>query len=386
MAAALETFINHGVEILQGGKGRSLFTTRDFKEGEKLLEENPYVLCQFSWNIAYGYSACDFCMRPLESAEENVRRLAAKPDVILPHPECDKTRKTVQVVCPHCAVAYCSPNCRDQAWNQYHETICQRVLGGNPNHPLEKLNEAWKVMHYPPETASIMLLVRILASMIQSKERDDLKSQLMKLCHHTVNDEDMIAHKLLGKEFENQLEQLRELTIKALDTSQISEFLTPEGFRSLFALMGRNGQGIGTSSFSVWVENVANNLIDDDSTNELIDALYLDMENESGDFLNNEGSGLYTVQSSANHSCKPNSQPTFPYANSTLVLVAMQDLKANEEVYISYLDECALSRSRHSRRKILKDNYLFLCNCLRCEEEMEQPDLTSEDEESMDED
>ena len=150
--------------------------------------------------------------------------------------------------------------------------------------------------------------------------------------------------------------------------------------------MGRNGQGIGTSSFSVWVENMANNLIDDDSTNELIDALYLDMENESGDFLNNEGSGLYTVQSSANHSCKPNSQPTFPYANSTLVLVAMQDLKANEEVYISYLDECALSRSRHSRRKILKDNYLFLCNCLRCEEEMEQPDLTSEDEESMDED
>ena len=78
-------------------------------------------------------------------------------------------------------------------------------------------------MHYPPETASIMLLIRILASIIQSKEQDNLKFQLMKLCHHTTNDEDMIAHKLLGKEFENQLEQLRELTIKALDTSQITE-------------------------------------------------------------------------------------------------------------------------------------------------------------------
>jgi len=240
-------------------------------------------------------------------------------------------------------------------------------------------------MHYPPETASIMLLVRILACIIQSKERENLKSQLMTLCHQTVNSEEMIVHKLLGKEFENQLEQLRELTIKALDTSQINEFLTPEGFRSLFALMGRNGQGIGTSSFSIWVENVTNNLGNDENVDELIDALYLDMENESGDFLNNEGSGLYTVQSSANHSCSPNSQPTFPYGNFTLVLVAVQDLKANEEVFISYLDECTLSRSRHSRRKVLKDNYLFLCECLRCEEEMDQLDTTSEDE-SMDED
>jgi len=63
----------------------------------------------------------------------------------------------------------------------------------------------------------------------------------------------------------------------------------------------------------------------------------------------------------------------------------MGDLKANEEVFISYLDECTLSRSRHSRRKVLKDNYLFLCECLRCEEEMDQLDTTSEDE-SMDED
>ena len=78
-------------------------------------------------------------------------------------------------------------------------------------------------MHYPPETASIQLLVRILASMIQSKERDELKSEYLRLCHHAVNDEDTIAHKLLGKEFENQLEQLRDLTIKALDTSQINE-------------------------------------------------------------------------------------------------------------------------------------------------------------------
>lgn len=110
------------------------------------------------------------------------------------------------------------------------------------------------------------------------------------------------------------------------------------------------------------------------------------MENESGDFLNNEGSALYAVQSACNHSCDPNCTATFPFSNHTLVLVASKDLHEGEEIFISYLDECALSRSRHSRRKILQENYLFLCQCKRCLQEADEPDITSEEEESMEED
>lgn len=35
----------------------------------------------------------------------------------------------------------------------------------------------------------------------------------------------------------------------------ILQWLTPEGFRSLVALVGTNGQGIGTSPLSRWVRN-----------------------------------------------------------------------------------------------------------------------------------
>jgi hypothetical protein len=83
-------------------------------------------------------------------------------------------------------------------------------------------------MHYPPETSTIMLLVRILATFIQRTDREELKSQLMSLCHHTVNEEETIAHKLLGQEFESQLELLRDLSIKALgmpETSEVSYYL-----------------------------------------------------------------------------------------------------------------------------------------------------------------
>jgi hypothetical protein len=33
---------------------------------------------------------------------------------------------------------------------------------------------------------------------------------------------------------------------------------SPDGFRQLFCLFGRNSQGIGTSPLSIWVENVEN--------------------------------------------------------------------------------------------------------------------------------
>ena len=162
-----------------------------------------------------------------------------------------------------------------------------------------------------------------------------------------------------------------------------NQFLTPEGFRSLFALLGRNGQGIGTSSFSVWVRKVTAMKPDDTETDALIDQIYDLMDKESGDFLNNEGSALYAVQSACNHSCQPNSTATFPHSDHRLVLVASSDLSAGEEVTISYLDECALTRSRHSRRKILQENYLFNCCCNRCTADLAsgQADVTSSEDE-----
>lgn len=98
-----------------------------------------------------------------------------------------------------------------------------------------------------------------------------------------------------------------------------------------------------------------------------------------GTFLNNEGSGLYTIQSTINHSCLPNAVVEFPYSNSTLVLKAIRNIEPEEEVCIAYLDECLLERSRHSRQKALSSQYLFICQCARCSMEIDDPDVTSEE-------
>ena len=48
------------------------------------------------------------------------------------------------------------------------------------------------------------------------------------------------------------------------------------------------------------------------------------------------------------------------------------------------MDECQLTRSKKTRQNYLMDNYLFKCNCERCEEE--DSDAESEDDEDEDED
>jgi len=44
-------------------QGKGLFAVKPFKAGDVIFEERPLVCCQFAWNAAYGYLACDFCMR-----------------------------------------------------------------------------------------------------------------------------------------------------------------------------------------------------------------------------------------------------------------------------------------------------------------------------------
>lgn len=73
-----------------------------------------------------------------------------------------------------------------------------------------------------------------------------------------------------------------------------------------------------------------------------------------GEFLNNEGSGLYSIQSSINHSCEPNAEVAFPNSNYKLAVRSVEDIEPGDEICISYLDECILLRSRHSRRAILE--------------------------------
>ncbi|CAG9787673.1 unnamed protein product [Diatraea saccharalis] len=366
-------------------KGKGLFATKKYEQGAIILEEDPLVSCQFAWNAAYRYLACDYCMRPLETPEQNVRRLSCKPDIVLPHSNCFETNLESVTTCNQCAVLYCSEICRIRAYDTYHRLLCYDT--SDAQHPITVLLEAWKQMHYPPETTSIMLLVRILAYIEQSSDPSRAASHIKQFCHRTVNEDAELVHKLLGEQFTDQINTLRDLTSNVINGDHVQEFLTPEGFCSLMALIGTNGQGIGTSPLAMWVNAVLELTMSDDERQQIdlfIDKLYQYVEEESGTFLNTEGSGLYQLQSACNHSCAPNAESSFPYGNHRIQLKALKPILPGDEICISYLDDCTLQRSRHSRQKELAQNYLFVCCCERCNEQCSQPDCTSEEDMSED--
>lgn len=327
-------------------------------------------------------------MFPLETAEQNIRRLLFDQSVILPHPEADTSFEVLQnvVQCPECEVKFCSLSCLQQANQKYHKIMCKTMQAGQPFH---EINEIWKKMHYPPETTSILLILKIFAMI---KTQPELMSMFDEFCDTAVNADLSFCHKMLGDKFQDQINLLQEKIAKVFcnDGDQmLNKFLTPDGFTRLLAIIGTNSQGIGSSSFATWVKNIGEFAMKEkerQEVDETIDHFYSALEETVGQFLNNEGSGLYLLQSKLNHSCQPNSEIRFEKSNSTLQVYALRSISANEEITISYLDECQLDRSRHSRQKYLQENYLFLCECIKCQQEIEQPDLTSEEEMSTDDD
>lgn len=78
-------------------------------------------------------------------------------------------------------------------------------------------------MHYPPETTSVMLLVRILAFIEQSNDPSAAAGVIKQFCHRTVNEDAELVHKLLGEQFTDQLNTLRDMTANVIKGDHIQE-------------------------------------------------------------------------------------------------------------------------------------------------------------------
>jgi SET and MYND domain-containing protein 5 len=179
-----------------------LFTKRDFSAGEVIFEETPLVLCQFAWNEDCNYKSCELCLRPLETAQENARRLSGNSSLILPFPELDLIRPSEHRTCQGCGLAnYCSAACHDQALRSYHKSLCHPKQA---NHPLDLLRETWKQTHYPPETFNVMAIAKLAAMFrtAEGRDREQLSQALTRFQSGFANINEGIVHKMLGPNYE----------------------------------------------------------------------------------------------------------------------------------------------------------------------------------------
>ncbi|KAL1769896.1 histone-lysine N-methyltransferase SMYD3 [Sigmodon hispidus] len=87
------------------------------------------------------------------------------------------------------------------------------------------------------------------------------------------------------------------------------------------------------------------------------------------------GVGLYPSMSLLNHSCDPNCSIVFNGPH--LLLRAVREIEAGEELTICYLDMLMTSEER---QKQLRDQYCFECDCIRCQTQDKDADMLTGDE------
>ena len=73
-----------------------------------------------------------------------------------------------------------------------------------------------------------------------------------------------------------------------LQVKECESWLTKEGFRRMFSLIGRNSQGVGTSPFSVYVDNLTQlksiNRLEKKKLDKLIDKIYSKLDKSNSLF------------------------------------------------------------------------------------------------------
>jgi len=327
-------------------KGRGLIATQDHKEGKVLLEEEPICSAQFSWGRKLGYSCCFHCMRALEEPDQCIARLTQGEITHLPENDWSAQgyKKIVPVVCQKTGLSYCSEDCLKKADYNY-----MRLLIPNWEAVME-VEDLWRDMHFPPEEASIMLIMKILAMRYLEP------AMAAKFETFVASEDNSEAHKLLSEKFATTK------LLLAVGLQKIFEGLTEEEVSWAFLVCGRNQQGLGTSAIIRWIQ------AHDDE--ELVDKLYDTCETTCGlEFMDNEGVGLYALQAMLNHDCEPNAEIKFKHDTDMLSIETTRDIEKGDEICISYLDGCMLNRSKRTRREYLMANYCFHCNCGRCSTE-----------------
>eukprot|EP00301_Raphidiophrys_heterophryoidea_P018505 c3500_g1_i1.p1 GENE.c3500_g1_i1~~c3500_g1_i1.p1 ORF type:complete len:433 (-),score=95.36 c3500_g1_i1:141-1439(-) len=100
----------------------------------------------------------------------------------------------------------------------------------------------------------------------------------------------------------------------------------------------------------------------------LLTKLQVNIAHVCDDELLDLGVALYPYAAITNHSCAPNC--AFMFSGTSVVLMALTNIRANEEITVSY---CDLSLPSRLRRTKLSNKYFFECSCSRCISNKSEP-------------
>ena len=335
--------------------GLGIFAHRPLAQRAPLLAELPLLALYKPGSLPdAAASTCHLCLRHLP------------PSARLPCPrQC-------------AAVRFCSPSCAAQADARFHQQLCGALLRPEQRAALASLEELAE-----RTTWRVLIVLRVLAMMAASP-RSNPFAHFEAPSWRRVDIYDPQTRQTEAEAFR--------LQHPGLDFGEFKEFILSEALPLLHAVFPHSERWLGMPLL--------------DSLFGLIDANMTDLEveipaaqqgkhqprqnsakhrnkhkqrsNQSmaqqqlNDHLKRQSaaprlvkaSGLFTIHSKFNHSCSPTAKVIsgFPYAG--IQVVALQEIPASNQIYLSYCDP---TLPKAVRSRLLKCNYLFECQCKLCQ-------------------
>ncbi|KAG0568052.1 hypothetical protein KC19_7G182800 [Ceratodon purpureus] len=278
---------------------------------------------------------------------------------------------------------HCSDMCADAAWAAYHSLLCTGPSSHCKNTDAlvsfkEFADETNDIFHIAAQViAGTLLRARKLESTIRGKHESALlrawepfAMSFKLLWWETValpSDVDPVDE----RQFRNQMKEIAAQSLSLLKSAICEENYAPlfslEIYGHIIGMFELNNLEIVVASpveeYFLYIDDLppAAKAEAEVYTKPFLDALGDDYAAYC------QGSGLYSLQSCMNHSCRPNAK-AFKIdedRDGHAVLLTTRPIRKGEEATISYIHEDA---SLDERRAALAD-YAFVCRCSRCLEE-----------------
>ncbi|KAJ4457603.1 putative histone-lysine N-methyltransferase ATXR2 [Paratrimastix pyriformis] len=383
------------VRLIDAAHGRGLFARARINEGDVLFRERP-ILCLQHRASASRTRCCTHCLRYTGSLEEQMRAAVGpdSPATRLGHPEC-AISGSAPIECPSCSAVFCCPACRDEA-QAYHALLCSREKTGACGTAIRSLEPALKaaLQHFlTTAEAPFLLAARILAVIVSRLANgtpfDVAARPFSLLCHRPwtsiiraqfegsrAGPPVALAEQPWYREWSGYRDMVAEASRVLGDVFQAQcpalpqHVLTAEYFDELVGAVALNSTAVGVfHPFETYLERVGMVRGSDCAVAE--QKKYGDLLAQHGGIPRAEGIGIFLIHSTINHSCAPNAEHAIyrnepAHQQAVVNLVALRRIEKDDQITISYLSDEEAAAETPERRKMLQDDYGFVCDCSKC--------------------
>ncbi|KAJ8679926.1 hypothetical protein QAD02_015713, partial [Eretmocerus hayati] len=305
--------------------GRHYVATRDIRPGEiVIIEESSYaavnnhqlyLVCSHCLAFAWACVPCDFCVFAI----------------------------------------YCSENCKNQAWSEYHDVMCSIL-------PL-----LYSVTFKNVDMCSVIAMVRVVVIAIKKKGLEGL----LKETEDSDAEKDMNLEKLLSAGKLNCRNFRSVYNLMSYEDNEVNEGLN-DCISVLLSLMCKssiifqtqsNKNGLTLTSMRKALEKLYKIHLLNTYTFNDFNCFCNDSESCRTNCTSDRGIILAPCSSLINHSCDRNVSRIF-LPGPKIVIYSICPIKKGEQIFDSYGPY--VSMRKELRQKLVMESHRFTCECKPC--------------------